>query len=134
MKRAKKKPARKAASAITNVNGKRGVHAGPKTERAIKKWKQIYIEHKKLELSVDLARSVVKGEFDALGADVIVSPTLGPIALQHRTGRTVTDWEALARKLLPAELIEQHVEAFTTQGAETKVLAAPSAWSAEASM
>jgi hypothetical protein len=110
---------------------KRGIKADAKMERALRTWKRLYLASRKATQDVDLARSLVKGLFDKLGVDYVVS-SLGTIALRAAGASTITDWEGLARKLLPHELIEQHLPNFTTSRTTGAVLAAPNGWSAEA--
>lgn len=110
---------------------KRGKSKRTGIEAAVVQWKHHYLVSKRAELELELARSVVKGELDRLGMDFVVT-SVGTIALQHRKPTIKTDWEALARKLLPSDVIEKHVEQFTTSTDVAPVLAAPREWSAEA--
>lgn len=97
----------------------------------LKQWHDVYVESKQVEFRVELARSLVKGEFDRWNCDYFKS-SVGTIALQQRQPKIHTDWEALARKLLPAKTIAKHVEEFTTSEDVAPVLAAPREWTAEA--
>lgn len=111
---------------------KRGMKATAKIDRAIAQWKRVYMASKQVELQVTMARSVVNGLFDQHEVDYFTTK-LGTIARQSRAPGVATNWEALARKLIPANEIEAHLPSFTTtSGSATAVLAAPSAWTVEA--
>jgi hypothetical protein len=110
---------------------KRGAKADANTEAAIAQWKALYLENRRAEQNVELARSVVKGEFAKHDVEYFTT-SFGTIALQERGPRVTTDWEALARKLLSAKVIDKHLEAFTSSSPASSVLAAPREWAAEA--
>lgn len=106
--------------------------ADSKAERALAQWKAAYIASKRAELQVQLAKSIVKGIFDANELDFIVS-TLGTIALKQYAPVVDTDWESLARANIPSAKLERVLPKYTsTSPGPAPVLAAPSGWTAEA--
>ena len=111
---------------------RRGMNADAAAEKALATWKSAYIASKRAELEVTLAKSVVRGILSANEADYIVSK-VGTIALKQYAPIVDTDWEALARALIPAAKLERALPKYTsTSPAPAPVLAAPSGWTAEA--
>jgi hypothetical protein len=103
----------------------------PDVDRVFRQWHDVYVESKKTEFELNLARSLVAQQFALLDADYFKT-SVGTIALQHRKPTVETDWETLARALIPAKTLAKHVGKYTTTTPNAPVLQAPRDWSAEA--
>lgn len=108
----------------------RGVRADDDVEQLFATWKAAHQAKLRAEFENDLAKSAVRSCYDKQRADYFIG-TFGTVPMQMRGGTPTTDWQALARALIPASKLEKHVPRFTTLTPVVPTLAAPSGWAAE---